>query len=290
MNRILACIDASSYAGNVCDISAWAAGRLEAGIEILHVVQRADAVAARNDLSGAIGLGVKSSLLEELTRIDEAEGKLAIERGRIMLESAKEKLHEAGVGDVVVTHRHGGIVETVTEREMDADLVVMGKRGASHEFAADHLGSKVERVIRASIKPVLLASRRGHDFEKGDPSAIVVAFDGSAAANKALDFVAASKLFAGLPIRVVIAGGDDARHRKLETDAQAKLDGCAGEVVVSRRDGNAEDVIAAAVKETPESLLVMGAYGHSPLRSMIVGSTTTTMIRTVPAPVLLVRP
>ena len=290
MNRILACIDASSYAGNVCDISAWAAGRLKAGVEILHVVQRADAVAARNDLSGAIGLGVKSALLEELTRIDEAEGKLAIERGRIMLESAKEKLHEAGVGDVVVTHRHGGIVETIAEREMDADLVVLGKRGASHEFAADHLGSKVERVIRASAKPVLLASRRGHDFEKDDPSAIVVAFDGSAAATNALDFVAESKLFAGLPIHVVIAGADDARNGSLEADAQAKLQGCEGDVMVSRRDGSAEDVIASAMKDVPEGLLVMGAYGHSPLRSLIVGSTTTTMIRTVPAPVLLVRP
>jgi nucleotide-binding universal stress UspA family protein len=34
---------------------------------------------------------------------------------------------------------------------------------------------------------------------------------------------------------------------------------------------------------------MMGAYGHSPIRTMIVGSTTTAMIRTVKAPVLLVR-
>jgi nucleotide-binding universal stress UspA family protein len=36
-------------------------------------------------------------------------------------------------------------------------------------------------------------------------------------------------------------------------------------------------------------MLVMGAYGHSPLRTLIVGSTTTAMIRTVHVPVLLVR-
>jgi len=33
----------------------------------------------------------------------------------------------------------------------------------------------------------------------------------------------------------------------------------------------------------------MGAYGHSPIRNLIVGSTTTAMIRTVRVPVLLVR-
>ena len=76
MNRILACIDASGYADSVLTLASWTARRLSAEVELLHVVQRKDAVAARRDLSGAIGLGVKSELLEELTRIDEVEGKL----------------------------------------------------------------------------------------------------------------------------------------------------------------------------------------------------------------------
>ena len=88
-------------------------------------------------------------------------------------------------------------------------------------------------------------------LNQGDPSTIVVAFDGSAAATNALDFVAGSKLFAGLPVQVVIAGPDDARNRTLEADAQAKLQGCEGDVVVSRRDGSAEDVIASAMKDAP---------------------------------------
>jgi nucleotide-binding universal stress UspA family protein len=36
-------------------------------------------------------------------------------------------------------------------------------------------------------------------------------------------------------------------------------------------------------------LLVMGAYGHSPLRNMLVGSTTTQMIRAGQTSVLLFR-
>jgi len=96
MNRILACIDASTYATSVVDLAAWAATRLGADVELLHVVQRKDAVASRNDHSGAIGLGVKSELLEELTRIEEAAGRLAIEEGRILLGRRRHSLEGAG--------------------------------------------------------------------------------------------------------------------------------------------------------------------------------------------------
>lgn len=290
MKRILACIDASSYAGRVCDLTAWVAKRLDSSVELLSVVQRNNAAATRNDLSGAIGLGVKSSLLEELTKIDEAEGKLAIERGRILLDSAYERLKEMGLDDVLVTHRHGGIVETITEREVDADLVVIGKRGGSHEFAKGHIGSKVERVIRASVKPVLIASSRGPDLAISDPSGVFIAYDGGEASTKALDFAASSKLFQGLKLQVIIAGPDDSRHRKLEEKAQEHLKVHGSDGVVMLKDGTPEAVIGQTMKDNPEGFLVMGAYGHSPLRTLIVGSTTTTMIRTVHAPVLLVRP
>ena len=285
MTRILACIDASSYATSVCDLAAWAAGRLPAGVEILHVVQRKDAVAARHDLSGAIGLGVKSELLEELTRIDEAQGRLAVEQGRVLLDSAEKRLRDAGVTDVRQLHRHGGIVETIIEREADADLVVLGKRGASGEFATDHIGSKIERVVRASVKPVPIASR-----QIGALRNVVIAFDGSPAAIKAVAFVAGSPLFAGMAVHLVTAGHDDATHRARMAAAVARLqEGRAAAPVSLFASGHADKMIGDYVKALPDSLLVMGAYGHSPLRALIVGSTTTTMIRTVRTPVLLVR-
>ncbi|WP_426148757.1 universal stress protein [Polaromonas sp. DSR2-3-2] len=36
-------------------------------------------------------------------------------------------------------------------------------------------------------------------------------------------------------------------------------------------------------------LLVIGAYGHSRVRQLIMGSTTTTLLRTSPVPVLVLR-
>jgi len=284
MTRILACIDGSAYATSVCDLTAWVAPRLDASVEILQVVQRSDAVASRHDLSGAIGLGVKSELLEELTRIDQEQGRLEIERGRVLLAAAEQRLTEAGVREVTPLHRHGDIVETIVEREADADLVVVGKRGVSSAGDTQHIGALIEQVVRASVKPVLIASSR-----ITPPRVVVVAFDGSAAATRALDVVATSPLFAGLDVHVVVAGADDTTHRRSLDKAVARLSERGTAPVAKLIPGSAGKAIAAYMAEQPESLLVMGAYGHSPLRSLFVGSTTTAMIRTVHVPVLLVR-
>jgi nucleotide-binding universal stress UspA family protein len=283
MTKILACIDASAYAASVCDLAAWASKRLDLPIELLHVVQRKDAVAERHDLSGAIGLGARTDLLEELTKLEEADARLQVERGRILLATMAERLQADGAKAIAPLHRHGGIVETILERESDARVIVIGKRGASHEFASDHIGSKIERVVRASAKPVLIASKA-----VAEQQSVILAYDGSKAADRALERVANSPLFEGLPVHVITVGPDDEKHRKLLDNAGAALAG-GRSVELTVVQGKPEDAIAEVVGKTPDALLVMGAYGHSPLRTLIVGSTTTTLIRTVHVPVLLVR-
>ena len=53
--------------------------------------------------------------------------------------------------------------------------------------------------------------------------------------------------------------------------------------------GHTESVIAQAVEANGVGLLVMGAYGHSRIRSLIIGSTTTAMVRECKIPVVLLR-
>ncbi|MEO1159117.1 MAG: universal stress protein [Pseudomonadota bacterium] len=284
MKRILACVDASSYASSVCELAAWAATRLPASVELLHVVQRKDAVAARNDLSGAIGLGVKSELLEELAQIDEAEGKLAIGDGRVLLAQAEKLLLTGGVSEVNRLHRHGSVVDTIIEREAEADLVVIGKRGATSEFDSDHIGSRIERVVRASVKPVLIASRKIQP-----PGILVVALDGSSAALKALDFVVASPLFTGMQLHLVAAGPKGTADKSWFVKAYSKVVDRSPSCIIHIADGAPQQVLGDYMSARRDAILVMGAYGHSALRTLIFGSTTTTVLRTVRAPVLLVR-
>ncbi len=283
MEFILAAIDASAHATGVCQYAAWASQRLKMPIELLHVVQRQDAVAARRDLSGAIGLGVKSDLMEELVRLSEETSRAEIEKGRVLLAAADQMVREAGADNVTTLHRHGGVVETIIEREENARLVIMGRRGTDHEFATDQIGSIIERVVRASVKPVLIVSRQF--FE---PSHVVFAYDASPAARRALERLANSPLFAGLPVTIVMAEAEGPAKRALLTEAEAVFasDHPVTSVLEPRK---AEVVIPEVVASVDNPLLLMGAYGHSPLRRLFIGSTTTEMIRTIHVPILLVR-
>ncbi len=237
---------------------------------------------ARHDLSGTLGLGAKSSLMEELVHIEEVEAKLAKEHGRVLLSASEERLRNAGVKNVSALHRHGGIVETIIEREADADLVVIGKRGASANFAKGHLGSKVERVVRQSVKPVLVANRAFKPIKS-----VLVAFDGGSSARKAVSFVGTSPLFEGVEVHLVIVAADNEKHRDaIRWGSEVLGDRCKRAEIIG---GDVDSALKADAGQCNADMLVMGAYGHSPLRSMIVGSTTTAMIRGLQLPVLLFR-
>jgi nucleotide-binding universal stress UspA family protein len=282
MINLLACIDLSQYAPSVCDHAAWVATRLGASVELLHIIQRKDALTARHDLSGALGLAAKSTLMEELVSIEEAEARLAKEQGRALLAASEQRLREAGVDRVTALHRHGGIIETIIEREDGADLVVIGKRGASANFAMGHLGSKVERVVRQSVKPVLVSSRAFKPIKR-----VLIAFDGGPSARKAVSFVATSPLFEGVEVQLVLVGSDNDKHRDaLRWATEVLGDRCSRAEIIS---GEVDSCLKADAEQIGADLLIMGAYGHSPLRSMIVGSTTTAMIRRLMLPVLLFR-
>jgi len=53
--------------------------------------------------------------------------------------------------------------------------------------------------------------------------------------------------------------------------------------------GATDAAIESVVKSTGAELLVTDAYGHSPLRTFILGSTTTALMRACPVSVLLFR-
>jgi len=282
--KLLALIDGSVYSESVCDHAAWAASRTGAAIEILHVLGRRDTVSAPVNLSGNLDVDARDILLAELASLDEQKSKLALKRGRAILEDAKARLLQDGAAEVAVKLRHGDIVETVLEFEAEADLVVIGKRGEAADFARLHLGSNLERVARASRKPVLVAARAFKPVTR-----FLIAFDGGTSALKAVDHVARDPLFAGLEGRLLFVGADTPETRKRLDGAAALLRGGGLSVQAEIESGQADTVIARRVEADGIGLLVMGAYGHSRIRNLIIGSTTTEMIRSCRIPILLIR-
>ena len=284
MTKLIALVDGSAYGQSVCDHAAWVAGKTGASVDLLHVLGRRDTHSAPANLSGALGLGAKSALLDKLAAHDEERARLAKERGRTILDAATAQLNADGVATVSARLRHGDLVEALSEVEADADLIVVGKRGEAADFAKGHLGSNLERIVRAATKPVMVASRAFHPVERA-----LVAFDGGPSAQKAVDHIAKGRLFDGLPVHLLTVGEDEPkRHAPLDA-AAAQLREAGRDVTAAIQPGEPDEVIAAYIEQNAISLLVMGAYGHARLRNLIIGSTTTEMIRGCRIPVMLFR-
>lgn len=284
MKTVLTCLDHSLYTRSVLDHAIWAASRLGAGMELIHTLDRHPEHAATADLSGSIGLGSNEALLQELAALDEQRSKLALERGRALLDEAARQAHAQGIEPAHPQLRHGDLLDALAELESPFDLLVMGKRGESADMAKLHLGSNVERVARAIDQPLLVASRAFRPIER-----VLVAFDGSPSARKAVELAARHPLLAGLECHVVMAASETAESKAASHWASELLDAAGVAARIEMIPGHADAVIADYVRTHAIDLVAMGAYGHSRIRQFIVGSTTTTMIRSCLVPILLVR-
>jgi len=280
--RVLACVDQSHFADTVADYAAWAARRLDAPLEFLHVIDREPEVAASHDHSGAIGIDSREELLGELSREDEVRTRAARERGRVFLERLRQRASAAGCPSVDVRQRHGSLDETLAEQEPDAQLFVLGRRGASAEITQRDLGRNVERMLRALRRPILTVTDTWQE-----PTRVLLALDGRRTTRKAVEFVARSPLFDGMSVHVFAAGAAEG-DRSLAA-AVDLLEKAGRSPDVMRAAGDVEHGVATAIRETGSDLLVMGAYAHSWLRSLFVGSRTNGLLRASTVPTLLVR-
>ena len=281
--KIVALVDGSVYSASVCDHAAWIASRTGAPVEVIHVLGRREA-ANTHDHSGTIALGARTALMEQLAELDAQRARLISHRGRAILEDASALLEKAGVTEVTTRLRHGDIVETIPDLEGDARLILIGKRGEAADFANGNLGSNLERIVRASHQPVFIASRTFRPISR-----VLLAFDGSATARKAVDHIIRSPLFQGLSVHVVTVGSPTPEGAQGLADAKAMLKAAGIEAETSVLPGQPETALGKLVDEAQVDMLVMGAYGHGRIRSLIIGSTTTAMIRACKVPVVLIR-
>lgn len=284
MSTILACTDGSAYASSLYLYASWAALRLKAAVEVLHVTDHHRERALMMDLSGSIGLNASLQLTEELAKLEETQSRLLRQKGKSILEEASRQLKSYGISSVTTCHRHGTLVETLDEIEKNHELVVIGKRGAHAESARNHLGANLERVIRSASRPILVSPIAFGSIQK-----LLIAYDGGPSAQKTIEYALNSPLLTGLDCLLLRAGhiDDKAKWYLEETAAQLRNGGFT--VTAMARNGSPEKVIAEVLDQENVDLLAMGAYGHSPIRALILGSTTTNMIRTSPVPVLLFR-
>ncbi len=284
MRNILACVDSSDYADSVIACAAWAGERTGAAVKLLHALLPASHREASPDMSGAIGLGAKSGLLKHLAELDESHGRLEQRKGKLILKHAEEMIRETGIENIEVLHRRGSLLDVITELQDQMDLIVMGKRGENANVDTAHLGSNLDRVARSVRKPLLVSARAFRPVRR-----FLLAFDGGPSARKALEQMTRQSLLKGLDCHVLRVGRVNAEAHKSLIETARSLEKAGFSVHTAVKMGKPEEAMPTYVESNEIDLMVMGAHGHSRMRSLIIGDTTTAMIRSVRVPILMFR-
>lgn len=280
---VLACIDGSRHTAGVCDYAARAALRLGSGVEVLLALDR-QPIDEPIDRSGLMTADMAEETLEEYARLNEERRRLDQQHGRAVLDHAAERIRALGVEPVQERLVFGGIGDAVRDHEAGASLVVMGRRGAAEHRDPAHLGGNVERVVRASRRPLLIVPPEYRPLRR-----FVVAYDASPSADRIVDALVREALLLDAECRLLTVGAEEPRRRAQLASAAARLREAGYRVEEVLAPGHAEEAILATVRDSGADLLVMGAYGHSRIRELLVGSATTALLRASDVPVLVIR-
>ncbi|MBE9223719.1 universal stress protein [Cyanobacterium stanieri LEGE 03274] len=286
MRNILLCTDGSSYGENSYKYTAWIAKRLGIKqVDVLSVTDnRARNQSSQGNWSGSLSLGASDELLEKLVELDHQRAKLNHVRAKVILDHAKEMLTREGIEDVNSIHRTGFVADTVKDLEPETDLIVLGKRGENAEYNSIHLGANLERIVRVSSKPCFVTPRDFYPIDR-----VLIAYDDSATSSRILNFLRENPFIQDLEVHMVMVN-------KSDSDGGAKLDRAVTllndanfTVQFSLLKGEEESAIASYIEQHKINLLIMGAYGHSRIRNLIIGSTTIQLLRSTRIPALLFR-
>jgi len=283
MKIITACLDGSTGAKAVCDAGVWAAKKLEAPLQLLHVLEK-ESLPPSGDLSGTIGFGSRQRLLEQLVLLDAEKSRIGREHGEALLAEARNLAEQSGMTDLTTLQLHGSLVETLTDLEPEIRLAVMGRKGELHGTANHAIGSHLEHAIRTLHCPVLVVMQEFHV-----PTRFMIAFDASPTSRKALDMVLASPLLLGCECHIVMAGKAAMTHPAYLEAATRDLKEKGLKTTSALLEGTAAEAIGNYAATNQIELMVMGAYGHKPIRRFLVGSTTTRMLAETTIPLLILR-
>ena len=210
-----------------------------------------------------------------------------VQENMAVIKAAADKL---GVALKVVVPQgqlpHAAIVATA--EKICPDLIIMGRRG-KHRLADIFMGSVTARVIGRSPVNVLVVPRGGMvGFQR-----ILVASDGSpysqAAWELALDMAkkAKSRL---IGVAVAPEEGDIIEAKAIISRMliAASLAGVPMKVVNPQGVAPDTGIIQQAIKNEVD-LIIVGSYGRTGLKKLLMGSVTERVIGGSPCPVLVVK-
>jgi nucleotide-binding universal stress UspA family protein len=280
ITNILIPTDGSDFAKNAITYGIYIARKLKASLTGLHVVDiRLLQGPIFTDISGSVGLPPYQDFIPAIESDLNAKADEILQGFRLQCEKA---------GLAVQVKKATGIIdETIIEEGRTCcDWILLAQRGEHfHIDGGAILGSTAQSVVRRSGKPVLITPERFQEI-----NSMAIAYDGSGPADNALELAAELSQATAWPLTVVVITEDQTLGANLSRKA--------GDILAPRKIGHTTTVLPGKKEDKTlleyihagsADLLVMGAYGHNRLQELLLGSTTSAVIRKSTIPVLMTR-
>jgi nucleotide-binding universal stress UspA family protein len=213
-----------------------------------------------------------------------------------------EEAREAEAAFRAATARHRGVKAEWRVSQADAlgavqlnarysDLVILGQRERDAEEGAGIASEFVDELVLSCGRPVLLIPYAGRFPDSG--KRVLVAWNASAEVSRAIADALPLLARAETVNVVVFETGQAGDHgEEPGADAALYLARHGVKATVSRYGSPDVDIgsqILSRAADMSADLVVMGAYGHSRMRELVLGGATRTILESMTAPVLLSR-
>lgn len=279
IKSILVCTDGSSAGDAARDYGIYLAKTLKAHLKGLHVLDArtldGPLMATVSGWVGALPYNIELMQFRELLQ----------QKGNTIIEAFNARCREEGI-DAETIVSMGYPARVIIEEEINADILILGQKGEHAAWLGESAGSTVSRVVRHSAKPVLVTPVTFTPIRK-----ILAAYDGSDHATQAVREAATLAAALQVPLEVLTV----APTRDTEEANRMSREGMNIAIPIHKQvshlvgSGEPHVVIMGMAEHYNFDLIVAGAFGHSRIREMIIGSTTQQMIMRSTVPVMLIR-
>ncbi|MBS79735.1 MULTISPECIES: universal stress protein [unclassified Variovorax] len=177
------------------------------------------------------------------------------------------------------------VVESFIGHALTCDLMVLGQRNPRDTAGFDVPSDFVEAVLLGSGKPALVVPAAGRVSPR--PEKVLLAWRPTRESARALE-TALPLLQAAQEVHLApFAHGDDFASSLSRLRGYLRLHGI-GPVLEHRAPDegrHAGEALLLLAEKTGAGLIVMGAYGHSPARELVLGGATRTVLESATIPV-----
>jgi nucleotide-binding universal stress UspA family protein len=269
IKHIVAHLEGGAHDGAVLKLSATLAGRFGAGLEAVFA-----------NVPPFIPASIDGMLTPQII---EAQQRIYRERA----EAAKTALAAVTLaqGKPLWSEVDAMTADAVLARARFADLVVLPQPAPEESDVATDYDSPAE-IVMGLGRPVLMVPYAGTFADAG--KRILAAWSGTRESARA--FTDALPFFVGASEVTVLTVNPESDAAPMEADLKRWLGqhGVKGKTRIAHtKEIEVGDVLLSAAADVSADLIVMGAYGRSRLRELILGGATHSIFRHMTAPALM---